>query len=123
MRSRLKADRVGQESATGFITVYMTASSAEEAGNIARALVQNRLVACANVLEGVTSYFWWDGEVQGDNEVVIIAKSRSELFVDIETCVKALHSYDCPCIVAWPIETGSADYLAWIEAETRPLDD
>jgi periplasmic divalent cation tolerance protein len=103
---------------TGFVTVYMTAASKDEAESIARALVKERLVACANVFDGVTSYFRWEGEVQAEGEVVIIAKTRSALLKKLESRVKALHSYDVPCIVAWPIEGGNADYLAWIEAET-----
>ena len=104
---------------SGFVTIYMTAASKDEAQTIARALVQDRLVACANVVDGVTSYFRWEGEVQTEAEVAIIAKSRSALVGDIESRVKEVHTYDCPCIVAWPIESGSTDYLDWIKTETR----
>ena len=107
------------KSSSGYVTVFVTAANKDEAEVIARTLVQDRLVACANVMDVVTSYFRWEGKVQTEDEVVLLAKSRSALFPDIEARVKELHSYDCPCIVAWPIEEGSADYLAWIEAETK----
>ena len=106
-------------SGTGLVTIYMTAADRAEAETIARRLVEDRLVACANVIDGVTSYFWWDGKVRSDNEVVLIAKSRAELVPEIETWVKTLHSYDCPCLVVWPIEGGNPDYLSWIDSETR----
>ena len=107
------------KSSSGYVTVFVTAANKDEAEVIARTLVQERLVACANVMDGIRSYFQWEGDVQAEDEVVLLAKTRSALFSDIEDRVKELHSYDCPCIVAWPIEVGSADYLAWIEAETK----
>ena len=102
-----------------FVSVYMTATNKAEAGKIATALVEQRLVACVNVLDGVTSYFRWEGQVQAEAEVALIAKTRASLVADIEKQVKELHSYDCPCIVAWPLVDGIDDYLAWIGAETR----
>ncbi len=99
--------------------VYMTAGSHEEARKIGAALVEERLAACANVLDGMTSLYWWEGRVQDETETVLIAKTRAELLPLLTERVKALHSYECPCVVAVPLVGGNADYLDWLAAETR----
>ncbi len=99
--------------------IYITTGSAEEAKRIGRALVEERLAACANVLGAVTSYYWWQGALQEDGEAALIAKTRADLVDRLVERVKALHSYDCPCVVAVPIEAGNPAFLDWIEAETR----
>lgn len=99
--------------------IYVTASSDEEALRIANAIVTERLAACANVVRGVTSMFWWEGRVQEGQEVTIILKTRDELVERLTDRVRELHSYDCPCIVAFPITGGNKAFLDWIIAETR----
>ncbi len=99
--------------------VYITASSAEEAGKIGKALVEARLAACANVIGAIQSYYWWEGAVQQDTEAALILKTRADLVEALTAKVKELHSYDCPCVVALPIEGGNAEFLAWIDAETK----
>ncbi len=99
--------------------IYITAGSVEEAKRIGRALVEERLAACANVLGAVTSFYWWQGALQEDGEAALIAKTRTDLVDRLVERVKALHSYDCPCVVAVPIEAGNPAFLDWIEAETR----
>lgn len=101
-----------------FISLYITAPSREVAEKIARALVEERLASCANIIPGVRSIFRWKGKVEAASEVCLIAKSRAELFEALEKRVKELHPYDCPCIVAWPIEKGHQPYLDWITEET-----
>ncbi|MEE8445521.1 MAG: divalent-cation tolerance protein CutA, partial [Alphaproteobacteria bacterium] len=98
--------------------IYITAASADEAATIARTLVAERLAACANVFPPVRSFYWWEGKVQDDAEVVLIAKTRAALVPRLIERVKALHSYDCPCVVALPIEAGNPEFLAWIDGET-----
>jgi len=98
---------------------YITVGSRDEALAIGRALVEERLAACANVLDGATSIYRWQGAIEQDGEVVLIAKTRADLVDRLTGRVEALHSYDCPCVVALPIDRGNPDYLAWIEAETR----
>ncbi|RIK92773.1 MAG: divalent-cation tolerance protein CutA [Proteobacteria bacterium] len=100
-------------------TVYVTAASREEALAIARQVVEERLAACANVIDGLTSIYHWQGEVEEEREVALLLKTRLSLFDALEARVRALHSYACPCIVAWPMVAGSPDYLAWIAAGTR----
>jgi periplasmic divalent cation tolerance protein len=98
--------------------LYVTASNADEAKKIGEALVQERLVACANVLAPIASIYWWQGQVQRESEAVLIAKTRAELVEHVIARVKALHSYTVPCVVSLPIEQGNPDFLGWIAAET-----
>jgi periplasmic divalent cation tolerance protein len=101
------------------IFVYITINSPEEARRIGRTLVEERLVACTNLIPGMTSIYRWQGVVEEAQETVIIAKTRAGLFGRLEARVKELHSYDCPCIVAMPVTAGHAPYLEWIAAETE----
>ena len=89
-----------------------------EAEAIAAALVSDRLAACVNIMPGVRSVYRWQGKVETGNEVALIAKSRQSLFAAIEARVKSLASYECPCIVAWPIVEGHQPYLDWLRDET-----
>ena len=98
--------------------VYMTAGSVDEARSIGAALVGDRLAACVNILEGMRSLYWWDGAVQEDHEAVLIAKTTQGQLDALVERVTALHSYDCPCIVALPMIGGHPDFLTWIAAET-----
>jgi periplasmic divalent cation tolerance protein len=98
--------------------VYMTAGSGEEARRIGRTLVEERLAACVNVLDGMNAFYWWEGAVQDAQETVLIAKTRAELLPRLTERVRALHSYRCPCVVALPIDGGNADFLQWIADET-----
>jgi periplasmic divalent cation tolerance protein len=98
--------------------VYVTAASDEQARAIAGALVAERLAACANLLPGMTSMFWWEGRLQEESEVTIILKTRNDLIERLTDRVRELHSYDCPCIVALPITGGNKAFIDWIIAET-----
>lgn len=99
--------------------VYMTAGSREEARRIGRTLVEERLAACVNILDGMNSLYWWQGAVQDEQETVLIAKTRAELLERLTDRVKSLHSYSCPCVVALPIEGGNPAFLQWIAEETE----
>jgi periplasmic divalent cation tolerance protein len=98
--------------------VYMTMETKAQARSLGRALVEERLVACANVIEGMNSIYWWEGKVEEAGEAVLIAKTQRARIDQLIARVKALHSYDCPCIVVLPITGGNPDYLAWIGRET-----
>ena len=100
--------------------IYMTCESAAEADRIGRALVQERLAACTNMIPGMRSIYWWDGAVQTGEEVVLLAKTRTERVDALIARVRELHSYQVPCAVELPLAHGNPDYLAWIEAETGP---
>jgi len=102
-----------------FLSVYITAASLAEAQKIAYALVEARLSACANIFTGVHSVYRWQGQVETAEEVAMIVKTRAEDFAAVERKVKELHSYACPCIVAWPIEAGHQPYLDAVDKETK----
>ncbi len=101
------------------IILYVTASTVEEAAHIGRALVEERLCACASVIPGVRSFYWWEGEVQDDPEAVLIAKTTEDRVTAATERVRKLHSYAVPCVAAVPITGGNAPFLDWVAAETR----
>ena len=98
--------------------VYITTPDKADALRIGRLLVEERLCACVNVLDGMTSVYHWQGAVEESSEAVLIGKTRSELVDRVIARVQELHSYDCPCVVSWPMEAGNADYLRWLRDET-----
>ncbi len=102
--------------------LYMTAGDREEALALARMLVGERLVACANVLGAAASVYRWDGAVQEEDEVVLVAKTVEDRVDAAARRVREAHSYDSPCIVALPISGGDADFLSWLREEVRIAD-
>ena len=96
----------------------MTASSHEEAENIAENLVSHKLAACVNILPNMKSFYWWDDKVCKDDELLLVAKIKTSLFKDLEKAVKKLHSYDVPEMILLPIENGSNTYLQWMKKVT-----
>lgn len=99
--------------------VYITAGDKDEARRIGRELLESRLAACVNIVDGMNSMYWWQGELQDETEAVLIAKTKESLVPELIEKVKSVHSYDCPCVVSVPILDGNADFLKWIEAETK----
>jgi periplasmic divalent cation tolerance protein len=97
---------------------YVTAGSREEAHAIGRTVVEERLAACANVLDGMTSIYWWQGALEQAGEAVLILKTRAELVERLTARIKELHSYACPCVIALPVAAGNPAYLDWIVRET-----
>lgn len=98
--------------------VYITTDGPEEAKSIGRALVEARLAACVNILDPMTSMYWWEGKVEEGRETVLIAKTRADLVAALTDKVIELHSYDCPCVVALPVSAGNPGFLDWIVSET-----
>lgn len=98
--------------------IYVTCASIEEAREIAGAAVRERLAACANVIPGMRSIYWWDGAVQDDAEVVLILKTGANRVAALTERVRALHSYTVPCVVELPIARGNPDFIDWIAGET-----
>ena len=99
---------------TPYIIVFITTANKVEAEKISRTLLEERLIACANIINPVASFFHWKGNVDCADECLVVMKSRRDLFVALEQRVKALHSYEVPEILALPIVEGSADYMAWM---------
>lgn len=105
------------------IIVYITTRNRDEAMAIGRFLLENRLAACVNIIDGMQSLYWWEEEIQQDNETILIAKTREANLSSLVERVKALHSYQCPCVLALPIRGGNSDYLDWIRNETESSDE
>jgi len=101
------------------VFVYTTYPSVVEAEQAGRALVEQRLCACVNILPGMVSLYWWQGKVDRGEEVVMIIKTRASLAEPVRAAVKQMHSYSTPAILVLPIEKLDPDYHAWIVAETQ----
>jgi periplasmic divalent cation tolerance protein len=101
------------------LVVLVSAGSVEEATSIARRVVEERLAACASVIEHMQSIFRWEGQIKSEPESLIILKTTGGRFAELQARIKALHSYSVPEIIALPIVVGADEYLAWLEKETQ----
>ena len=101
-----------------FVLVYITTKDKAQALSIGKILVEERLAACVNVIDNMTSIYHWDGKINTDDEAVLIAKTTTEKFQPLTNRVKELHSYTCPCIVSLPITGGNEGYLDWLAEQT-----
>ncbi len=99
--------------------VYITASDTDEAAMIGEVLVKENLVACANIINNMSSIYRWQGKICENSETVMICKTKSRLVDLIIDRVTSVHSYDCPCIIAIPVRGGNPEFLNWIDSETR----
>jgi periplasmic divalent cation tolerance protein len=97
------------------ISVYAVFADAEEAERIGQAMVEERLAACVNILGPIRSIYRWNGAVETGDEVAAIFKTSEERAGPLITRIGALHSYDVPCVAAWPIEKILGRYADWIE--------
>ncbi|MBE3012286.1 divalent-cation tolerance protein CutA [Microbispora sp. NEAU-D428] len=104
----------------GEIEVHVTSGNRQEADRIASAVVTRRLAACAQVVAPISSTYWWAGGIQQAEEWLLLMKTTADRFEDLAACVRELHSYEVPEIVAVPIVQGTLDYLEWIRRETAP---
>ncbi len=101
-----------------FIDILITCPDRACALAIARALVSERLAACANIGGDITSIYRWQGTIEEASEVTLLLKTRAGLFEQVAARVRALHPYDVPCIFATEIAAIDHAYVAWLEAET-----
>ncbi len=97
--------------------IYMTVGSKDEARKIGKELVSAGLAACVNILDNMNSFYMWNGEIQDDTEVVMIAKTTEKQVPELIKKVESMHSYDCPCIVSLPVTGGHQPFLEWIAGE------
>ncbi|HET8541680.1 MAG TPA: divalent-cation tolerance protein CutA [Anaeromyxobacter sp.] len=104
---------------TDALVVLVTTPTPERAAEIARALVEERLAACGNVVPGLRSIYRWEGKVQDEGEALLVLKTTRARFEALRDRVLALHPYEVPEVIALPVEAGGARYLAWIADETR----
>ena len=99
--------------------VYITTSGEEESKKIGKTIVEERLAGCINIIPTIESLYWWKGEIEEDNESVLIAKTKVSNIGNIIKRVKEIHSYENPAILAIPIIEGSKEYLDYLDAETK----
>ena len=104
---------------TAHIVVLVTAKDTDEAQMISRKLLDEKLVACVNIVKEIRSLFWWQGKVDQADEVLLVMKTQQTCFPEIVNSVKSAHSYDVPEIIALPIIDGNKDYLTWIDESVK----
>ncbi len=102
---------------TDKVIAYTTCSDGAEAEKLARHLVERRLAACVSIVPAVRSFYRWKGDVQDEQELLLIIKASRGSLSALRKEIEKLHSYDLPQLVAIPIVDGSPDYLAWLERE------
>lgn len=98
-----------------YIAIFVTCPSRKEAARIIDPLLKTRLVACANIISGIESKFWWSGRIETAKEILVILKTKNKNFNKVEKEVRRMHSYEVPEVIALPIIAGSAAYLKWID--------
>jgi periplasmic divalent cation tolerance protein len=104
-----------------YIIVMITTPSKEVGEEIADSLLEKKLAACVNLIAPIYSLYSWEGKLNRDEEVLLLVKSRAEVFEsELIPAVQDVHPYEVPEIIALPIIMGSADYLGWMNEVTRP---
>lgn len=98
--------------------VLTTIDNREDAEELARAIVRNRLAACVNIVDHARSIYWWEDEIQEADEMILLIKTRKELVEDLEAFIREHHPYDLPEFVVMGPESVATDYLNWIRAST-----
>lgn len=101
------------------VVIFITTGTDEEAHRIANMLLNQRKVACVNILPKVRSLFWWQDKLDSAQESLLIIKTKASLLDEVVMLVKEIHSYDVPEVIALPIIGGNPDYLEWIGKEVR----
>lgn len=103
----------------GHLLVQTTMEQRQEAENLARTLLERRLIACAQIVGPTFSAYWWKGKIETAEEWLVVMKTAARLHSELESAIREMHTYDCPEIIAVPIEVGSEEYIAWMERELR----
>jgi periplasmic divalent cation tolerance protein len=101
------------------VVVLVTTSGVEESERLARVLLDLKLIACANVVPLIRSFFRWEGRLEGSDESLLIMKTTDDVLERLAETVKRHHSYDVPEIIALPLAWGSPEYLSWVAGEVR----
>ena len=99
--------------------VFVTAPSLEVARELITGILERRLAACANLVPGIESHYWWEGKLESSDEALLIFKTRHALTPKLERVIREIHPYDTPEFIALPLTTGSRKYLAWLEDNTE----
>lgn len=101
------------------LLVYITTPDSRTARAMAKALVEERLCACANIIDGMESMYWWRGTLENATESILLCKTTEAAYPALEARARELHPYETPCIVALPLERGLTPFMRWIAEETR----
>lgn len=102
---------------SGYCMVITTVPDREEAEKLAQGILENRLAACVQLSE-INSFFFWEGEIQQDDEVSLFIKTTIKRYAELESYIREYHPYDVPEIIQLPITGGSPEYLSWLDATT-----
>lgn len=102
-----------------FRLVLVTAPNVKVARRLARAALEGRLVACANLIPRVESHYWWRGKIESGGEVLLLFKTRARRLRELERLILGLHPFDTPEFVVLQLTAGNGRYLAWLARETR----
>lgn len=100
-----------------FLLVLTNLPDRDSALQLANTLIEKRLAACVNVLDGCTSVYRWQGRVETETEIPVFIKTRAERFERLQETILALHPYDLPEVIALPLGAGLEPYLAWVSGE------
>lgn len=99
--------------------VFITAPSEEEAVKISKTLVEEKLAGCINIVKNIRSIYSWQGKIEDESECLLIIKTKSDLYEELEKRAKELHSYSVPEIIGFKIKKGSESYLNWLNEVTK----
>jgi periplasmic divalent cation tolerance protein len=97
-----------------FIVVLVTAPDEDGAAKMAETLVEERFAACINIVRDIRSIYSWEGKIEDEREVLMVIKTKKELFEPLKKRIQEMHPYSVPEIIALPILVGSPDYLRWL---------
>ena len=109
--------------ADAYVQVTTTTDARQEAAEIAKVAVGERLAACAQLVGPIASTYWWEGEIESAEEWIVVFKTTAERFDELAELIIDQHSYDTPEIIALPIVAGSSDYLAWVSEQTEEAEE
>lgn len=116
-----KAGVASLRRADGFCVVWVTVPSRAVARRLARAALEARLVACANLVPGLESHYWWRGRLERAGEVLVIFKTRRRMLAQLARCILPVHPYDTAEFLALPLVAGSGRYLTWLADAVQPV--
>ncbi len=102
-----------------YLIVFVTAKNIREANKISKEIIDQKLAACVNSIKDISSCYRWEGKIVKSKEVLLIIKTKNNLFKKLEKAIKSVHSYTVPEIIALPILGGSSDYLKWISSSIK----
>jgi len=108
---------MSESESSGYCMVITTAPDRDEAEKLAQGILENRLAACVQ-LSDIRSFFFWEGEIQNDDEVSLFIKTTGTRYPDLESYIREYHPYEVPEIIQLPITGGLPEYLAWLDATT-----